>query len=154
VGIIEGSPIFPRPASSQFRDVKIATGYSSWFFIPGSAQFVHLKQKLFEAYLLFINTTQRGCRICSYEKRRRIVILFNFPGLMLLLPNHATCFSISNLSSCVICPDLNAPERELSAYTDFIRWNLLSLAEWMLLEGLPEYFPFCQSHPVRLHQYS
>ena len=46
--------MIPRPTSSQFRDVKMATGYSSWLFIPGSAQFVYLKQKLFETHLLFI----------------------------------------------------------------------------------------------------
>ncbi|MCX6701385.1 MAG: hypothetical protein NTV68_15940 [Methanomicrobiales archaeon] len=43
-----------RPTFSQFRDVKMATGYSSWLFIPGSAQFVNRNQKLFEAHLLFI----------------------------------------------------------------------------------------------------
>lgn len=46
--------MIPRPTSSQFRDVKMATGYSLSLFIPGSAQFVYLKQKLFETHHLFI----------------------------------------------------------------------------------------------------
>jgi hypothetical protein len=59
LGIIEGSLMIPLPTSSQFRDVKMATGNSSWHFIPISAEFIHHKQKLFEArYLLIKNNPQ------------------------------------------------------------------------------------------------
>ena len=37
--------------------------------------------------------------------------------------NHATCFSIRNLSSSVICPDSNALVREFLAYAGLMRWN-------------------------------
>ena len=77
------------------------------------------------------------------------VILFNLPVLLLPLPNHETCFSISDLSSSVICPDFNAFEREFAAYSDLIRWNLPSSVVGAF-RGFARFFAFLLVTSIRV----
>jgi len=49
-----------------------------------------------------------------------------FQALIRTDNNKATCFSIRNLSSSVICPDFNTFERKFARYIDVIGWNFPS----------------------------